>query len=139
MSFFAKALMPLASSLFRKAVPSVLGGIRSFFSKAPSLQKISSGLGKVSQIGNQVVNNPYADVLASQLGGSKSLNVARQGLSGLDKVQKVTNEASNILEKVKAGQSAMKPQQAVIMPPRMPVAFGGEMPVVVGRGFEGLN
>lgn len=138
MSFFAKALMPLASSLFRKAVPSVLGGIRSFFSKAPSLQKISSGLGKVSQIGNQVVNNPYADVLASQLGGSKSLNVARQGLSGLDKVQKVTNEASNILEKVKASQS-MKPQQAVIMPPSMPVAFGGEMPVVVGRGFEGFN
>ena len=138
MSFFAKALMPLASSLFRKAVPSVIGGIRSFFSKAPSLQKISSGLGKVSQIGNQVVNNPYADVLASQLGGSKSLNVARQGLSGLDKVQKVTNEASNILEKVKASQS-MKPQRAVIMPPRMPVAFGGEMPVVVGRGFEGFN
>ena len=139
MSFFAKALMPLASSLFRKSVPSLIGGIRSFFSKAPSLQKISSGLGKVSQIGNQVVNNPYADVLASQLGGSKSLNVARQGLSGLDKVQKVTNEASNILEKVKAGQSAMKPQQAVIMPPSMPVAFGGEMPVVVGRGYEGFR
>ena len=138
MSFFAKAIMPIASSIFRKVVPAGIGGIRSLFSKAPSLQKISSGLGKVSQVGNQIVGNPYADVLASQLGAGKSLNLARQGLSGLDKVQKVTNEASNILEKVKATQP-IKQQQAVVMPPRMPSAFGGEVAPVVGRGFEGFN
>ena len=139
MSFLAKAIMPVASSIFRKVAPSLIGGIRSFFSKAPSLQKISSGLGTVSKIGNQVVNNPYADVLASQIGGSKSLNVARQGLAGLDKVNKVTDQANNILEKVRAGQSASKNQVAQIMPPRMPMAFGGEMPVVVGKGYEGFR
>ena len=139
MSYYAKAIMPIASSIFRKVVPAGIGGIRSFFSKAPSLKSISSGLGKVSQIGNKIVSNPYADVLASQLGAGKSLAVARQGLSGLDKVQNVTNEASNILEKVKAGQSAMKQQQAVVMPPRMPVAFSGDIPRIVGKGFEGFN
>lgn len=139
MSFLAKAIMPFASSLFRKAVPSVVGGIRSFFSKAPSLNKISSGLGKVSDFGNKLVSNPYADVLASQLGAGKSLNIARQGLAGLDKVNKVTDQANNILEKVKAGQSAMKKQEAMVMPPRMPVAFSGDIPRVAGRGFEGFN
>ena len=138
MSFFAKALMPIATSIFRKAVPAGIGGIRSFFSKAPSLQKISSGLGKVSRFGNQIVDSPVADVLASRLGAGKSLAIARQGLSGLDKVQKVTNEASNILEKVRPSQP-MKQQQAVVMPPRMPVGFGGEVPRLVGRGFEGFN
>ena len=138
MSFFAKAIMPIASSIFRKVVPAGIGGIRSLFSKAPSLQKISSGLGKVSKVGNQIVGNPYADALASQIGAGKSLAIARQGLSGLDKVQKVTNEASNILEKVKATQP-MKQQQAVVMPPRMPSAFGGDVPPVVGRGYEGFN
>ena len=131
MSFFAKALMPIATSIFRKAVPAGIGGIRSFFSKAPSLQSFSSGLGNVSRIGNQIVGSPVADALASQLGAGKSLAIARQGLKGVE-------SANNILEKVRATQP-MKQQQAVVMPPRMPDVFGGNLPPVVGRGYEGFN
>ena len=133
MSFLAKAIMPVASSIFRKVAPAGINAIRSFFSKAPSLKSITSGLGKVSDFGNKVVNNPYADILASQLGAGKSLNFARDGLKGIDKVQSVTNEASNILEKVKAVQP-MKKQIAEGVTPssRMPVAFNPEL-----RGYSG--
>ena len=145
MSFFAKAIMPIATSFFRKVIPAGLGGVRSFFSKAPSLKSISSSLGQVSKIGNQIVDSPVADALASKFGGGKSLALARQGLTAVDKVQKVTNEASNILEKVKATQP-MKQQQAVMMSPKMPDIFGGNVPVIggrapveVGKGYEGFR
>ena len=122
---FAKALMPIATSIFRKSAPLGFGGIRSFFSKAPSLASVSSGLGNVSRVGREILDSPVVDVLASQLGGGqRGLALARQGLKGVDTAKNVTDEARNILEKVKSVQP-QKNSVNVPMPPRMPVAFDG--------------
>lgn len=130
---FAKALMPIATSIFRKTAPLGIGGIRSFFSKAPSLASVSSGLGKISRVGSEILDSPVADVLASQVGGGqRGLALARQGLKGVDTAKNVTDEARNILEKVKSVQPKKQtrpmptPEEVGLpMPPRMPVAFDG--------------
>ena len=142
MSFFAKALMPIASSIFRKSVPFGLGGIRSLFSKAPSIASVSSGLGNVSRIGNALLGSPVADVLASQVGGQsglKGLNVARQGLKGVESAKGYTDSVKNILEKVKATQPKKQSPPMPMMdnvglpnvPSRMPISF------IEGRGMGG--
>jgi len=127
MSLFAKALMPIASSFFRKTAPMGIGGVRSFFSKAPSLSAVSSGLGKVARIGNQVLDSPVADALASRIGGGdKGLALARRGLKGVESAQKGVDTAQNLLEKVKRPSRPIPTPEEVglPMPPsRMPVAF----------------
>ena len=132
---FAKALMPIATSIFRKSAPLGFGGIRSFFSKAPSLASVSSGLGKISRVGNAILDSPVADVLASQVGGQsglKGLNVARKGLKGVESAKGYTDSVKNILEKVNQAQPKKQtrpmptPEEVGLpMPPRMPVAFDG--------------
>lgn len=123
-SFFAKALMPLATSIFRKTAPSVLGGVRSLFSKAPTLAQVSSGLGRAANVGDKVLSSPLVQDLASQAGAGRTLNLARQGVRGLETAKNYTDEAQNVLEKVR--QVAPKPQ-ARPMPNvvRMPSGFEG--------------
>jgi len=128
---FAKALMPIATSIFRKSAPLGFGGIRSFFSKAPSLASVSSGLGNVSRVGSEILDSPLVDVLASQVGGQRGLALARQGLKGLDTAKNVTDEARNILEKVKSVQP-LKKSVNVPTPPRMPQAFSDSRGIIGG-------
>ena len=128
-SFFAKALMPFATSIFRKTAPSVLGGVRSLFSKAPTLTQVSSGLSRAVDVGDKVLSSPLVDVLASQAGAGRTLKLARQGVRGLETAKNYTDEAQNVLEKVKqvAPQPQVRPMPNVV---RMPSGFeGGQQPL----------
>lgn len=127
MSFFGKMLAPMAGSFFRKAPAIFKSGAKSFFSKTPTLSQVSAGLDKASNVSNKLLSSPLADVLASQVkGGDKVLNTARRASDGLGKAREYTDDAANVLEKVRQAIPRMREDVRPVIQ-ALPPQFGRAM------------
>lgn len=143
-SLIGKLLVPMASSFFKKAVvPAVSGGVKSFFSKAPSLSGVSDFMGKSSNIASDVLSSELVNALANNLqGGNRVLGMAQDGLKGLSKAKYYTDEVNNILEKVKSTAPKVKspPPPRVSAPPaRAPALAPSGMSRAERASFAGFQ
>ena len=103
MSFFKKIGRSIGSAF--KSVP---GAVTSIFRKAPDvIKKVSGGLGqvgnvlgKVADVGSQILSNPLVDMGASAIFGPEAgvgLAAAGKGLGYLKKGSQLAKGASNVV------------------------------------------